>query len=303
MAFIDQNIKAPRVERIPSGIDCFLSSADVRVDPSFIHVHDCIEMVYIPSGSATHVLEYPDGKKESQQLNKGDYFIIDYRVGHYYRDCTKGFYMINFLWHPTFLRMSGNTEKSFYAILQNAPFYLDRSMLMSPPVNRVFHDTDHSIGPLFESALKCYREQSYGYYELLRCYCTQILLLSLKHVITGHPVIQKSRVISEICDYIAVNYAEHVTLTGICRQKNYSISYISQKFKSTCGITFEQYLSNVRIQKACELLLQSDDPIAEIAFAVGYNTPIRFRGIFHKTIGMLPSAYRKTYKMHNKNGL
>lgn len=292
----DQNLSQTWIERIPTGSDCFMSRTSLKSGKATrLHTHDCVEMVYVTSGSGETVFVFPDGSSETMPLTAGDYYFMDYRVWHYYQNGTPDFSFINFLWHPTLLKMSGDTEKSFFAIMQNAPLYVDRSMLTSSPVQRAFHDVDRSIAPFFTGALKNYREQPYGYYEILRCCCTQVLLQTFQHMVTGRSYVQKSRIISEICDYIAVNYPQRLTLTEICRQKNFSLPYISQKFKDTCGITFEQYLSNVRIQKACDLLLKSDDPVGEIAVAVGYNTPAAFRRLFLRIVGMLPLEYRKAH--------
>ena len=281
----------PYREIIAKGSECFCVRS--RHSVRMFHHHNCVEMFYVVQGSATHALRFPDGREESRPLSVGDFCFIDYEVLHAYRDGTPDFTVINFLWTPQLVKISNESERSFLSIIKGAPFYFSRAMLTGDPMNHVYHDDTGAIRPLFESALDAYLKQEYGYHELIRGYCTEIVIRAVRTMLCSHPSLRQSSVITEICDYVSVHYAEHVTLTEICREKYFSMPYISKKFKSVCGVSFEQYLKDVRIRHACELLLETDSPIDDVAATVGYHDAAFFRKIFAKHTGLNPSEYRK----------
>ena len=73
-------------------------------------------------------------------------------------------------------------------------------------------------------------------------------------------------------------------------------SYISQLFRRKTGGKFIDYLNDVRIEKACELLAASDRKIYQIARAVGYDNPKYFFRLFHKKTGVTPEEYRLLHR-------
>ena len=83
--------------------------------------------------------------------------------------------------------------------------------------------------------------------------------------------------------------------------KNYlfmNVDYVSKQFMKQTGIKFSAYLANARIEKAKQLLLESNgDSIYAIAEEVGFgNNPQYFSQIFKKSTGMTPTAYIKAMK-------
>ncbi len=75
---------------------------------------------------------------------------------------------------------------------------------------------------------------------------------------------------------------------------NTSTFYFCKMFKKATGITFTDYLSRVRIEKAKNLLLNPNMRISEIAYAVGFQSLTHFNRMFHKLAGRSPTEYRET---------
>ena len=75
-----------------------------------------------------------------------------------------------------------------------------------------------------------------------------------------------------------------------------SPAYFSTTFKKETGLSFVQYLTNVRLEKAKELLKNTDAKTYEIAEKTGFSEPNYFSFIFRKNIGMSPSQYRATHR-------
>ena len=61
------------------------------------------------------------------------------------------------------------------------------------------------------------------------------------------------------------------------------------------GMTFNKYLQKVRIQNACELLIETDASIEMVSEMVGYNDVRSFRTVFKKIIGSTPREFQKIY--------
>ncbi len=100
-------------------------------------------------------------------------------------------------------------------------------------------------------------------------------------------------VIQEVATYIYSNFDKNLYLSDVAEQFHISRSYLSKKFKATTGFGFKEYLVNVRIKKACNLLLETDKSITEIAFLCGFNDSNYFGDAFRHLKGISPNKYRK----------
>lgn len=69
--------------------------------------------------------------------------------------------------------------------------------------------------------------------------------------------------------------------------------YFSKLFKDEAGCNFVEYVTNLRIRKAKELLVGNDKSMKEICGAVGYSDPNYFSRIFKKNTGMTPTEFRE----------
>ena len=59
------------------------------------------------------------------------------------------------------------------------------------------------------------------------------------------------------------------------------------------GVTVVQYLTVVRIRRACQLLTETDEPVTEIARQCGFSNTTYFENVFRRLRGMTPSRYRR----------
>lgn len=92
--------------------------------------------------------------------------------------------------------------------------------------------------------------------------------------------------------FITEHYQEDIALEQVAEFVSVNPSYLSYIFKKETGITFLQYLTNVRIQKACQLM--SSDPglsLEEIAIRCGYHSASYFHKIFRGKFGVSPRQW------------
>ncbi|MDQ0233628.1 response regulator transcription factor [Metabacillus malikii] len=92
--------------------------------------------------------------------------------------------------------------------------------------------------------------------------------------------------------FIEEHYATDLHMEKIAELINLSPYYFSKLFKKQEGITFIEYVTQVRIEKAKSLLLDGSRSLKEICFLVGYNDPNYFSRVFKKVTNLSPTEYR-----------
>ncbi|MBP3718815.1 MAG: response regulator [Eubacterium sp.] len=103
---------------------------------------------------------------------------------------------------------------------------------------------------------------------------------------------RSSGVIDKAKEYIQTHYKNDISLDDVSRSVDISPYYFSKLFKDVEGENFIDYLTNLRISKAKELLDTTDMSMKEICAEVGYSNPNYFSRIFKKTMGVSPTEYK-----------
>lgn len=99
-------------------------------------------------------------------------------------------------------------------------------------------------------------------------------------------------IIMQIKQYIKSKYAENMTVNDIAEAVYLTPTYVCLLFKQQTGTTINNYLTEVRIRKAKELLRDSKKKLYDICLLVGYTSPSYFSKLFKKMTGYTPSEYR-----------
>jgi two-component system response regulator YesN len=95
-------------------------------------------------------------------------------------------------------------------------------------------------------------------------------------------------------DYVNENYAnEDLNVENICSHLGVSAAYFSTVFRKETGKTFTNFLTDIRMNRAAELLVGEEMKTYAIAKAVGYSDPNYFSYVFKKQFGVSPSKYRQ----------
>ena len=92
---------------------------------------------------------------------------------------------------------------------------------------------------------------------------------------------------------IAYNYNNHLEVANLAQKVFLAPAYFSRLFKEKVGISPKQYITQVRMEKAKELLRLSKYSIKNIAATVGYDDALYFSRLFFKREGITPSQFRK----------
>jgi AraC-like DNA-binding protein len=111
------------------------------------------------------------------------------------------------------------------------------------------------------------------------------------------PENHSERLVRAALEYIHTHFAQPFTLRQCARQLRLNAAYLSAQFSRAVGTPFKSYLTELRAEKARALLSDPTKTIAEVAYAVGYASPNRFRVAFKQTTGLSPRRWRETLRM------
>ncbi len=99
--------------------------------------------------------------------------------------------------------------------------------------------------------------------------------------------------VSQAIEYMEKNYQKPLTLTILANVVSLNYTYFSNMFKSKTGVSVTAHLQNLRIQKAKELLISTNDRIREVAHKSGFTDERYFEKLFKRYEGITPSEYRE----------
>lgn len=129
----------------------------------------------------------------------------------------------------------------------------------------------------------------------------RILLLELltliiadlrSQIVTGHT----NTVIEKTIDYMVNHYDKDISLDDLADIAGLSPSHYSRLFKKYAGSTPVHYLTQLRMDRAKELLTLSDYRMKAIAQSIGYADELYFSRMFKKMVGTSPKEYARTHK-------
>lgn len=105
---------------------------------------------------------------------------------------------------------------------------------------------------------------------------------------------RKELYIKKIIEFIEMNYSRDISVSEMSHYIGLDRSYLYSIFKSYLNVSPQEFLINLRIDKACDLMKNNLLNIGDISRSVGYEDPLLFSKIFKKIKGSSPKEFRKT---------
>lgn len=96
-----------------------------------------------------------------------------------------------------------------------------------------------------------------------------------------------------VLEYIAEHFREELSIQQLAEYSHFSKSYFMAEFKSFAGIGAAEYINQLRIKAACEILRTGEKAIAETAYECGFRNLSNFNRQFRRIVGCTPSEYRR----------
>ena len=236
------------------------------------HSHDFCEILYVAGGAGEAILE---GKKF--RLAPGDLVVVNPGTLHEERSDTKAPLRLIFLAIRDFAvpgLPAGCLSQEKYRVLSCGEYRYKMDIYL----RELLQETS--------SQIEFYQEISQG--------LVSALLVLVMRLIRINP--EDEAALSQECqkikEYLDQNFTSPITLDSLSETVYISKHYLSHLFKEQTGVSPIKYLTSKRMEKACELLSETELPVSEVSKAVGYENPLYFSQVFKRIYGISPVKYR-----------
>lgn len=163
------------------------------------------------------------------------------------------------------------------------------------PLGSHLHNvSSHEINNYIEMISYILRKPDFHNDEKLYHLVSLLLLKVLEQQEVLHPM----PYVEKIKAYIGENFQKDITLKSVSKYINLHPSYCSTIFKRNEGKSVTEYINNLRISYAKELLESSQYRVGEVGAMCGIPDPYYFSRVFSKICGISPSEYRKIAKTY-----
>ena len=244
------------------------------------------EILYIEVEDSRHVLK------------RGDYLLIPPNHVHQgYQTCPEN---TRFFWTHFYLgsEMVIDAKRRAQAEKEDPALLLQRGQLLLP---HKMEQTDLGKLLLYCNQL-CHINEAKSY----AIGATDLIMTMLINEI-NHQYVKKSRDkeyygnTQKILEWIRINYTSHITVKDVADHFQYSINYMSHYFSKNVGISMQRYITQLRVDKACELLLNTHETVKEIAGQTGFRDSKYFLRIFKQYTHVTPTEYRNAFNRTHYN--
>lgn len=103
----------------------------------------------------------------------------------------------------------------------------------------------------------------------------------------------QEEIVRNVHHYLMEHLSQRITIEELSREFLMNTTSLKKAFKAVYGTTLAAHMKLHRLEQAAHLLTQTQDDIAAIAKAVGYESPSRFSAAFREQYGLLPAEYRR----------
>lgn len=277
------------------GVKVFLIQSP-RKTGHLYHSHNYMQIMYVTRGICHHWI---GGK--SHDLVRGDGFVIPpYQIHKTELDDQAEIFCCEFLIsaiEPDYQEQNGfirNTRVN----LSFMSFFLSEQTDVKPRLSFSLEEEGH-IEHLIGAMMREYQSEKRYKKEMLNLYVQELLIIyarkydSIARENDTRQIIKQYRsAVQDAMQYIHERYAQPISLKDICQVAAVSKTYFCYLFKLMTEKTFVNYLNDVRIRAAVALLEETDKPVTEICFEVGFQNLSHFARTFVKTMGVPAKAYR-----------
>lgn len=262
----------------------------IRLHPRFIHfpehTHDFVEVVYMCSGTTTHIV---NGRKLT--LEQGNLLFLNQSATHEVCKANQEDVAVNFIVLPDFFATTLTAMEDVESPLRR--FLVDCLCGQDTGPGYLHFDVS-SVKPiqnLIENLLYILLKDTPNKRKMSQMTMALLFLQLTGQTETLLTEDQENAVIIEVLRYIEVNYTRGC-FAEIAEQLHYDPSWLSREIKRRTGKTYTQLVQEKRLAQAAFLLRNTDRTVADISVAVGYENISYFHRIFAEAYGKSPKHYR-----------
>ncbi len=266
-----------------------------------MHIHDFVELSFVVSGSGYHRT-----LNECVECFPGDVYAINAGAPHAYFIKENGDNLIiqNFVFDPAELlgEELGSPDHPRYCCGLFQKDSMISHVVLSPEYLEEAKRIMDRIG-------KEQERRQMEWEGAVKAHALDLLIMCSRRTVNKEDVAQKpvpklrSRQIAltVMCAVMDRYHDPDMTLESIASEAFLSKSHLSYVFRQVTGISFSEYVTNVRMGEACRLLRQTDLTNEEICHACGFRDITSFYRFFQTHAGMTPFAYRRGKALAERN--
>lgn len=155
----------------------------------------------------------------------------------------------------------------------------------------MFKCAKHLISELTDA----YEQSDVGRNTLVNSLFWSLMVLLMRFYQSNNDISWEELELTEIKAYIHEHLQEAISIKELAEQMNMSPRHFSRVFHKTCGLSPVNYIIQLRINHACELLQNSLLPVSQVAYACGFQDSNYFTRQFKVISGFSPGDYRKRF--------
>lgn len=251
-----------------------------------IHSHNFIEFSYLAEGYGTEI------------INR-DIF-----------EMKAGYFSIIYPWQTHELQLQATSDVKYYYIAISMDNFLGAGSValdlkdlfllsgQNTPSSYYFEECDcEKLNIAFRDAYAEFKTRNKWWELSVKSKIMDILILfdrrsSVRSNESDVPAHRPGKQTMEILFYIYNNFKEELSLSMLSKYFGLSQNYLSTIIKASLGMTFLDFLQNMRLKYACTLLASTAMPVTDIAYASGYQSYRNFERFFKKYYLMSPTRFR-----------
>ena len=249
-----------------------------------IHTHDYYQIWYILKGHCEHKID-----NHNFTLIEGDLIVIPPFSYHSMHNGSDDLMVVGIDFSETFLSAIDNDNSILMSCIN--PLFLREKERVS------IFNSDKYLKDLITEMFKEYYDRTTFYEVIIKSNLLKLIVMlermSLRDEDTqtdGHKL-----AVAEVLKYIHNNISTKIKIEDICETTNLSPTSLGVYFKKITGKTVIEYINTIKIDKAKQLLKETDMNITSISYELGFNDSAYFNRVFKKITSLSPKDYRKKH--------
>lgn len=252
------------------------------------HQHDAWELAFCFKGA---VKIFSDSTPYTLHVN--ELLLHPPKTEHYLQVTSQksSLFLISFICSSEVLRL-----------LQNLPMSVDKNLRhhLLLIINELGNAFELQNGQLLLGEFHPSSHAPLGSEQMITCYMECFLINLLRSItclenepwsVTNLEKALENHLTSRVKEYVSAHLSERITLDDLAKSLHYSRSHLTAQFRSSTGMSIAQYISELRMEHAKQLILKGTMSLAQISSQLGFSSQQYFCKCFKDATGCSPSSY------------
>lgn len=249
------------------------------------HTHLRIEINYVKRGSCSLHLD-----NKIVRFREGEIMIIAPHVNHLFEAGPNGTTLMQLEFLPEIFsrfRLKQVSNASIPDTVSLFPFGKEHQVIKVIDNIRIVHSLQRIIHEM---------EAKNPYYQhLVIMYYAELLILIHRYMEEVHLPLCTNKAIRQAVTYMRSNYLSPIAINQVADHVGVSERYLRTLFTTNLNQSPLEYLNRIRVQKAIELLQNTDLSVKEVCFQCGFQSPQYFSRLFKRQTGVAPHTITKSH--------